>query len=678
MPASRCLQVALGAVAAVLLFAAGAQAQAPPTWSSVKVQAISPGVPWTEPRITTGPDGTLWVVTNGEGPSETAGGGEENSAPAIVLFSTDGGNTWHKTETDPSGQTVATPDVDIATLPNGRVISSELDDAGINFPSAVTDDRGKTWKQSVGSNTLADQDRQWLAAGPNPSNGKERVYLLFHNLASGNANHNMFVAPSDDGGETWGVPVPITLPGDDAYSDLQCADSGGPSTIFVNQRDGTVYAEFTTRGTPIQGVGDLGGCATPFAGQPLEFNIVAGTRIWFAQSKDGGQTWTKSLPVDDAATGQIVSMQVAYAGLDSKGNVYVAYPESPEGKKYPDYSGAGVKYKWAKPADDAAKLDWSDARTFEPADANAPGHVLVHMTVGDPGRIMAAYWEGTARSGQKPVWHMKSAQTLDGLSANPTVTHSQISDVAADTGDASELMGACMDTGPVSGIINGLACDRSPDVWGVTLDRKCGTHIVWPAVDQSPAAQSEPERQATDSDPGTWVSNQTGGSSLCAAGAGGPGTGNGPPPANGVPTAGGGQALRCPDKKPPHSVINTSIERPRSLTFKGRSRDRGCTSANGLHAAAGVGKVQVSIARVHGKHGHGCRFVKHNGRLTKVRNCRHPVLLRASGTRHWKLTQKVRLRPGSYRVVVRGTDRVGNKEKPARYNHQLFSVERKG
>ena len=31
------------------------------------------------------------------------------------------------------------------------------------------------------------------------------------------------------------------VPGDDAYSDLQCADSGGPSTIFANQRDGTVY-----------------------------------------------------------------------------------------------------------------------------------------------------------------------------------------------------------------------------------------------------------------------------------------------------------------------------------------------------------------------------------------------------------------------------------------------------
>src|SRR3954468_24986047 len=68
-------------IGTLAVFAMSAQAAAP-TWSSVKVQKISPGVPWTEPRITTGPDGTLWLVTNGEKFSETAGGGEENTAPA--------------------------------------------------------------------------------------------------------------------------------------------------------------------------------------------------------------------------------------------------------------------------------------------------------------------------------------------------------------------------------------------------------------------------------------------------------------------------------------------------------------------------------------------------------------------------------------------------------------------
>src|SRR5256885_5161355 len=42
---------------------------------------------------------------------------------------------------------------------------------------------------------LADTDRQWLATGPG-----NRVYLLFHNLASGTVSHNMFVQTSTDGG----------------------------------------------------------------------------------------------------------------------------------------------------------------------------------------------------------------------------------------------------------------------------------------------------------------------------------------------------------------------------------------------------------------------------------------------------------------------------------------------
>src|SRR4051812_14199023 len=417
----------------MLAMAAQARAIDPPTFNTVKIDG-EPGqgnLPWSEPRIAVGPDGHFWAVTNDD----------DETGTAVVFGSGDGGKTFQKAESPIAGQVGPTPDVDIVVLPTGRIIASELDDAGINFPTSFSDDGGKTWTQSQGATQLADQDRQWFAHGPkDPKTGEHPVYLLYHNLASGQAQHNMFVSTSTDSGATFGPPIPITLPGEDAYSDLQCADSGGPSTIFVNQKNGTIYAEFTTRATPTA-AGDLGGCAPLVTGQPLEFNIVAGTRVWLAQSNDGGQTWSNSLAVDDAGTGQIVSMQVAYAGLDTAGNVYVAYPESPKGKKYPDYSGAAVRYKWAHPKADAAKLQWSHARTFEPADAKKPGHVLVHMTVGDPGRIMAAYWEGTPRSGNnKPIWHMTSAQTLNGLSAHPKIRHARISKVPTDTGTASILM----------------------------------------------------------------------------------------------------------------------------------------------------------------------------------------------------------------------------------------------
>src|SRR3954451_23516823 len=633
--------VALGCI----LVCTGTATAAPPSFRTVKI-AGEPGqgsLPWAEPRIAVGPDGKYWAVTNADDPAGTAS----------VYGSSDRGAHFQKTPAPPAGQTSPTPDVDIIVLPNGRIVASELDDAGINFPTAYSDDGGKTWTASVGATQLAVQDRQWFNYGPkDPKTGQYPVYLLYHNLASGQAQHNMFVSTSTDSGATFGPPIPITLPGDDAYTDLQCADSGGPSTIFVNQKNGTVYAEFTTRAAPTPAGVDLGACATAAAGQPFEFNIVAGTRVWLSQSTDGGLTWTNSLAVDDAATGQIVSMQIAYAGLDTAGNIYVAYPESPLGKQYPHYEGAGVKYKFAKPAEDG-DLKWSDARTFANADPNAPGHVLVHMTVGDPGQLMGVYWTGEPQQGRNPVWHMTAAETNNGLDASPKVTETRISDIPTDVGTAGKLMGACVDAGPVSGVINGLACDRSPDVYGVALTQDCKTTIVWPTrnrKDDPTTTDDDEDTVPSGSDPGTFVSTQTGGPTLCGAH--------------------GAQASKgCKDRIAPVSKFKGKSQAGRRrLHFAGRSSDKGCTTANGIVAAGKVSRVLVSVAKVRGKgKGKNCRFLTKAGKLTAFRYCRRPVLLRASGTRKWKITLKARGLPrGHYRVVVRGVDASKNKEKPTK------------
>jgi BNR repeat-like domain len=651
LPSRRRVVVAsvVAALATLLIAAAAAQAIDPPTFNTVKVVG-EPGkgsLPWSEPRIAVGPDGKYWAVTNDD----------DDLGTAIVVSSSDGGKTFKKADAPLAGQTAPTPDVDIVVLPTGRIIASELDTAGLNFPTSYSDDGGKTWTASQGATQLADQDRQWFAYGPQDKDTKEYpVYLLYHNLASGQAQHNMFVSTSSDSGATFGPPVPITLPGDDAYTDLQCADSGGPSTIFVNQITRVVYAEFTTRAAPTPAGVDLGGCGTAAAGQPFEFNIVAGTRVWLAQSNDGGLTWTNSLAVDDAATGQIVSMQVAYAGLDTAGSIYVAYPESPLGKVYPNYEGAGVKYKFAKPADDGV-LKWSDARTFANADPNAPGHVLVHMTVGDPGQLMGVYWTGEARAGKEPVWHMTAAETNNGLDPNPTVTEARMSDVPTDVGTAGKLMGACVDAGPVSGVINGLACNRSPDVWGVAIDQKCRTTVVWPAVNvkDDPSTTDDDKTSADGSDPGTFVSTQNGGPSLCGTH---PGAGS------------GGGSIGCPDRVPPVSRFarKRSKQSRRRLHFAGASRDKACTGANGVVAAGKVSAVFVSVAKVRGNgRGKNCRFLTKKGTLTGFRRCRKPVLLRASGTTKWRITLRPRNLPrGNYRVVVRGVDASKNKERPAK------------
>jgi hypothetical protein len=347
-------------------------------------------------------------------------------------------------------------------------------------------------------------------------------------------------------------------------------------------------------------------------------------------------------------------MQVAYSGLDTSGRIYVAYPESPVGKQYPHYEGAGVKYKFAQPSKDG-KLKWSEARTFAPADANAPGHVLVHMTVGDPGQLMGVYWTGEARAGKEPVWHMTAAETNNGLDANPTVSEARISEIPTDVGTAQKLMGACMDVGPVSGVINGLACNRSPDVFGVALDPKtCRTTIVWPAVNviDNPSKTTDDATTAAGSDPGTFVSTQNGGPTLCGT-------------HRGVKSSPGS----CRDRIAPVSRFarKRSISRTR-LHFAGTSRDKGCKGANGIVAAGKVQRVFVSVAKVRGKpKRQTCAFLTKQGTLAPYRSCRKPTLLRAHGTSRWSITLAAQGLPaGSYRVVARAVDASKNKERPAK------------
>ncbi|MEA2479970.1 MAG: repeat-like domain [Thermoleophilaceae bacterium] len=653
------LTMAIAALAAPAFAAAGAHA-ATPAFRTLRLPVPHVGS-GTEPRVAIGPDDQRWVITS-DG---------EQSGNAIVYHSPDG-TTFTKTEGDLGGQTSATIDVDIVVLPSGRIIGSELDTAGLNFPTGYSDDGGKTWTQSTGT-TTADQDRQWFAVGKiDPTTKKSRVYLLYHNLASGLANHNMFVETSTDGGATFGPPVPVTTPtpgNQDAYLDLQCGDSGGPSTIMADQRTGKVYVVFTTRAAPQNGV-DIGGCAASVFG-PIEVNVVAGTRVWVGQADADAQSFSDSLAVDHSADGHIVSMQLAYGALDRAGNIYVAYPESP--RPYPDYSQAAVRYVFSAPGD---TLKWSDPRELVP---NGPagdggGHELVHIAAGDPGQLAAAYYTGEPQATGKPAWFLDFSQTQDGFAAKPAVDTQRISDVKTYRYTASEMMAACDPDkqNPAQGVESGFVCNRSADVWGIALDRSCRTTIAWPTGTKDQTDESADRL-------GTYVSTQTGGATLCEPG----GAASAPGTSPGQGGSGGGgsgttPASACPDRTPPVShAIKRNLRASRTrVKLRGNSRDAGCVSSNLVPGVGKIERVDVSIAKVRGKgNGSNCRFLKANGRLSGNRRCRKPVLLPAKGLESWSLSVKARLPQGHYRAVVRAVDASRNKERPAKgRNIVLFDI----
>jgi hypothetical protein len=127
----------------------------------------------------------------------------------------------------------------------------------------------------------------------------------------------------------------------------------------------------------------------------------------------------------------------------------------------------------------------------------------------------------------------------------------------------------------------------------------------------------------------------------------------------------------CRDKKAPITTLKkTGLKNDRrgaKLILNGRSGDhRDCPS--------GVARVDVSLARVAGRTGVNCRFIKKPNRigLTKPQNCRRPVLFKATGTDKWTFTFPVRLPRGLYRVQARGTDKAKNKETPKKSRNIVF------
>jgi hypothetical protein len=425
------------------LTAAAHRASAPLTFTSAyKLPDSKAG---SEPRVIYGPDNTGYLITN------------TSSGTAVVYTTTDHGLHWKKTAADPAGQSSPTIDTDVVVGADGRIIATELDSQGITFRTSYSDDGGKTWTKSTGM-VPADTDRQFLATGPDGL-----VYMVWHNLVSGAGVHNIFVQTSTDNGASFGAPVPVTMPGDQAFAELQCAD-GYPSSLSVNPKTGRLYVAFGTRTAPAGG-----GCGASAVGT-FEINIVSPTRVWIATSPDNSPgSWTQSLAVDDSQSGKVVGMVFSPGGLDSRGNYYVTYPES---RSATDYTGA-VKYVWADPM----LKKWSKPITVAPIGS---GHILPHVVAGDPGRLFFAYFEGVGK-GEETKWYSTVSQTIDGTSASPHFTKVRLSDVPTYEGSQNIVLGHC-GSGATAGLQAGFLCSRSADIYGLAIDNDGRLTVTWPST----------------------------------------------------------------------------------------------------------------------------------------------------------------------------------------------------
>jgi hypothetical protein len=131
------------------------------------------------------------------------------------------------------------------------------------------------------------------------------------------------------------------------------------------------------------------------------------------------------------------------------------------------------------------------------------------------------------------------------------------------------------------------------------------------------------------------------------------------------------QGAACTDRKPPITTLKGASVR---LSRDGKKLDLTGTSADHRECPSGVARVDVSLARVSGRTGTNCRFIKKPNKyaLTAPKNCRRPTLFKATGTDTWTFTFPLKLKAGLYRVQARGTDKARNKETPKKNRNIVF------
>ena len=268
-------------------------------------------------------------------------------------------------------QESATIDVDIVAMTwadAAAILASELDDGGLNFPTGYSDDGGKTWTESRGSTELADQDRQWFAVGPPRTADRDTAAGLpalpqprrrgrpAQHVGRDVDRRRRDVRPAGADRAAGQRRLPRTC---SARTPAARRHHGQPEDRPHLRRSSRRARQRARRGV------DAGGCGASVFG-PLEFNIVNGTRVWVATRPTARRARGRTRsPSTTPTTGQVVSMQLAYGALDNEGNVYVAYPESPQALPGPRRRGGQARLAAARRRRQARRRAWSkpvDAR----------------------------------------------------------------------------------------------------------------------------------------------------------------------------------------------------------------------------------------------------------------------------------------------------------------------------
>ncbi|MGB0383556.1 MAG: exo-alpha-sialidase [Ardenticatenaceae bacterium] len=280
---------------------------------------------------------------------------------------------------------------------------------------AESSDDGQTWEANVRVNDhMAEQFAPSLAVG------NSSLYVAWVDTRNG---MDIYIANSTDGGQTWGAPVLVN-------DDTNSASQGDPSLAVGT--DGTLYvAWMDTRG----GDGDIYFAKSTDGGQMWSTNVLVNddagsatqseptlavdadgtlsvawedkrnnnTDIFFAQSTDGGQTWSSNVRVN-GDTGQANQLTPDIA-VDN-GKLYVMWRDQRNGQD---------DIYVAQSTD--AGLTWGNVKVND--DGSLAGQTAPTLSVASDGTLYAAWMD--SRNGIYDIYFAESSDSGQTWSSNERV-----------------------------------------------------------------------------------------------------------------------------------------------------------------------------------------------------------------------------------------------------------------
>jgi hypothetical protein len=536
-----------------------------------------------------------------------------------IWTSDDNGATWQRTgvagfSADPT-KSNGFSDPDLTVDESGRIYNTGIN--LVNDSVFSSQDGGKNWDR--GNPNCHNGDRPWLAGG------KPNEVFLATNTAENTLSHQIF--QSTDGGNTCSA---TGIPDQGTTSDGKL-DYTGDGKIYYSRRSDRLiepiaYVDHTNPG--------------PY--------VALGVGTW----NRGDAQFTAHKAVDTTMYAHWPAI-----ALDAADNVYMVYDDNPTVSGTKGGCGGGPT-----PAPNSIKMvvsrdfgqTWSAPVTIaHPAGARV---FWPWIAAGDEGKVSV-------------VWYQSDrVADLDCQDANISIFESHIMNATApqptlDTVNAAER--------PIH--VNGSVCQGGTTCVAEMKDRRLGDFFT-NGVDNRGCVLIA-SGDTTQSDPTTGQPLAISLPIFLRQTSGAPLTGNGSCDASRSASTAAGRG-QCRDRVAPVSHLRRrNVHGNRRLVrLLGTSSDRGCAATAAANARKGhVQAVYVSIAKVKGRH--GCRFLNKRKKLEKLRNCRRPTLFKAHGTTKWRFSIHARLPRGRYRVVARGLDASGNKEKPHKpRNQSAFTV----